>query len=366
MQIYDLLRMMKDYEASDLYLKVGVRPSIRVNGSVRRLSKIDPLTDEQATEAAQALLNEHQWERFKERPDLDFAYALDEKLRYRINLFRQQGHVGLVARLIHDRDLTIETLHLPPVIQELAELSRGLIIIAGATGSGKSTTLAAMIGHINQRYARHIMTVEDPIEYIHRDQQSIVNQREVGYDTADFKDAMRHVVRQSPDVILIGEMRDQETMMTAISAAETGHMVLTTLHTMDVNHTLDRIINHFPEYLRPQVRHELSISLEGIVCMRLLPRRDGAGRIPAMEILRCTSTARKALSNGETYRIKEIMQKGRDMGMQTFNQGLLDLYQREMITYEEAMAAASNPEEFRLNAQGMFTGTDSVDILNRS
>jgi len=366
MKIYDLLRMMKEYEASDLYLKVGVKPCIRINGSVRRLAKLDPLTDEQTTEAAQTLLNEHQWECFKERPDMDFAYALDERLRYRVNVFRQQGHIGLVARLIHDRDLTFETLNLPPVIQEMAELPRGLVILAGATGSGKSTTLAAMIDHINQRFARHVMTIEDPIEYIHSDQKCIINQREVGYDTADFKDALRHVVRQSPDVILIGEMRDMETMMTAISAAETGHLVLTTLHTMDVNHTLDRIINHFPEYLRPQIRHELSISLEGIVCMRLLPRRDGNGRIPAMEVLRCTSTARKALSNGENYRLKEIMQKGRDIGMQTFNQALLDLYQRELITYEEAMAAASNPEEFRLNAQGMFTGTDSVDILNRS
>jgi len=361
MKIFDLLRSMKEYDASDLYLKVGLLPSIRVFGQIKRITNAEPVTDEQIENAVRELLNEHQLKCFHERPDLDVAYNLDGNLRFRINLFRQQGHIGLVARLIHDTDLTFESLNLPDSIVQLSELPRGLVIVAGATGSGKSTTLAAMVDHINSKFARHIMTIEDPIEYIHTDKRSVINQREVGYDTQNFKDALRHVVRQSPDVILIGEMRDMDTMMTAISAAETGHLVLTTLHTMDVSHTLDRIINHFPEYLRPQIRHELSICLEGIVCMRLLSKRDGSGRIPSMEILRSTSSTRKALTEGANHRLKELMQKGEDLGMRTFNQSLLNLYHAERISYDEALMASSNPEEFRLNAQGLFTGTDSLN-----
>ena len=301
-------------------------------------------------------------ENFFRTPHLDFAYTLDTGERFRVNLFRQQGHIGLVARWIRDADLTFTHLHLPPVVKELAELSRGLVIVTGATGSGKSTTLAAMIHHINQNFSRHIMTIEDPIEFIYKDERSIINQREVGYDTATFADALRHVVRQSPDVIMIGEMRDSDTMLTAISAAETGHLVLTTLHTSDVSHTLDRIVNYFPDYLKAQVRQELALSLEGILCMRLLRRQDGTGRIPALEILRSTSSAQKALLDGELWRLKELMQKGRDIGMQTFNQSLVDLYRQEIIPFEEGLRASTNPDEFKLNAQGMYTGTDSIDL----
>ncbi len=360
MLIHDLLRKMKDHNASDLYLKVGVTPSIRVHGSVRRLETVEPLSDEQMQKTAQSILNEHQWSLFCERPDLDLSYHLDDNLRYRINVFRQKGHIGMVIRLIHDSELSFQNLHLPQVIREFAEAPRGLVIVTGATGSGKSTTLAAMVQHINRNYFRHIMTVEDPIEYIHDDDKSIINQREVGYDTNCFRDALRHVVRQSPDVILIGEMRDQETMMTAISAAETGHLVLTTLHTIDVHHTLDRIINYFPDYQQEQVRQELSMSLLGIISMRLLPRKDGTGRVPAMEILRATPTIRKALAAGEHWRMKELMQKGGDLGMQTFNQSLVELYREGLVDYEDALAASSNPEEFKLNARGMYTGTESI------
>ena len=224
------------------------------------------------------------------------------------------------------------------------------MIITGATGSGKSTTLASMIHHINARFSRHIITIEDPIEFVHVDDKSIINQREVGYDTGSFQNALRHVVRQSPDVILIGEMRDQDTMMTAISAAETGHLVLTTLHTVDVFHTLDRIINYFPDYLKSQVRQELSMCLEGIVCMRLLRRKDGTGRVPALEILRSTPSIKKALLEGEFWKMREYIAKGRDQGMQTFNQALLDLYKQEVITFEEALFASSNPTN-SLNAK---------------
>ncbi|MGC9326596.1 MAG: type IV pilus twitching motility protein PilT [Candidatus Hinthialibacter sp.] len=361
MKILELLQMMIEEKASDLYLKVGIPPAIRVNSDVHRL-KGDPITEEDMIESSQVLLTTHQLKMFEERPELDFAYNLDSGDRFRINLFRQQGRIGLVARYISDSDLSFASLHLPPVMQEMALLSRGLIVITGATGSGKSTTLAAMIHFMNKNLNRHIMTIEDPIEFIHVDDQCIINQREVGYDTLNFHDALRHVVRQSPDVILIGEMRDQETMLTAISAAETGHLVLTTLHTVDVFHTLDRIINYFPDHLKSQVRQELSLCLEGVVSMRLLRRADGAGRIPALEIMRSTPTIRKCLVENELWKMRELMQKGREAGMQTFNQALLDLYKQEVITFEEAMAASSNPDEFRLNAKGLFTGTDSIGL----
>jgi twitching motility protein PilT len=363
-KIFDLLRLMREKGASDLYLKVGIPPSMRIHSQVTRMDG-SPLTEEEIKEAAKILLTEYQWKIFEERPELDFAYTLESGERYRINLFRQQGHLGMVARHISDSDLTFPSLHLPQVIKDLSELSRGLVIITGATGSGKSTTLASMIHHININFHKHIVTIEDPIEFIHQDKKSVINQREVGYDTNSFQEALRHVVRQSPDVILIGEMRDQETMMTAISAAETGHLVLTTLHTVDVFHTLDRIINYFPDYLKSQVRHELALSLEGIICMRLLRTKEGAGRIPALEILRATPSIKKSLQEGEFWKMREFMQKGREIGMQTFNQALVDLYKQDSVTYEEALIASSNPDEFKLNAQGMFTGTDSIAIYKK-
>ncbi|HQO33172.1 MAG TPA: PilT/PilU family type 4a pilus ATPase [bacterium] len=362
MNAHELLKRMKEKTASDLYLKVGLPPSFRIHGEVIR-DDTSPLSAENIKSIVDSLLNDYQKRLFSERPDLDFAYSLGGGLRYRINLFRQQGQIGLVARLIEDQDLTFDGLDLPSVTREFAELRRGLVLLTGATGSGKSTTLAAMINHINKHFCRHIMTIEDPIEFLHVDKKSVVNQREVGFDTASFGDALRHVVRQSPDVILIGEMRDNDTMMTAISAAETGHLVLSTLHTSDVSHTMDRIINYFPDHLKQQVRQELALSLEGIVCMRLLRRRDREGRVPITEILRTTPSTRKAILEGELWRLKEFMQKGAEAGMHTFNQDLLRLFREGIIDYDEALAAATNPDEFKLNAQGMFTGTDSIGIF---
>lgn len=365
MDIKILLRQMPEQEASDLYLKVGLPPSIRVNSEVVRLDE-PGLSNDEMERFCRELLTDHQYRIFSERPDLDFAYTLENGKRYRINLFRQQGHIGLVARFIRDEDLSFGHLNLPEIVRDLAELPRGLVILTGSTGSGKSTTLAAMISHINANFQRHIMTIEDPIEFIHTDKKSIINQREVGFDTQSFADALRHVVRQSPDVILIGEMRDMDTMMTAIAAAETGHLVLSTLHTSDVSHTLDRIINYFPDHLKRQVQQELAQSLEGIICMRLLRNQEGNGRIPAMEIMRATSSARKALQDGELWRLKETMQKGAEFGMQTFNQSMLKLFNRGKITFEEGLRHSSNPEEFKLNAKGMFTGTDSINIYQKS
>jgi len=354
-----ILEQMVLSRASDCYLKVGERPAFRINGQVLPAT-FDKLTDADVAAFMEVVMTPFQRERFAHDPDLDLAHDTPSGNRFRINVFRQRGHMGMVIRHIPSENLNFDFLHLPPVVREFAELSRGLVIVSGATGSGKTTTQAAMIDHINRNFNKHIVTIEDPIEFIHYDKKSMINQREVGFDTNSFADALKHVVRQSPDVILIGEMRDLETMLVALSAAQTGHLVITTLHNVDTAQTLDRIINYFPEYMRHQVRLELSLCLKGVLCMRLIPRSDGKGRIPAMEIMRATPVIRKLLLDGSTKSIPDYVKDGREFGMQTFNQSLLDLFQKGLISYEDALQNASNPEEFRLNAQGMFTGVDSI------
>ncbi|RJP23009.1 MAG: PilT/PilU family type 4a pilus ATPase [Candidatus Abyssobacteria bacterium SURF_5] len=354
-----ILEQMVLSKASDCYLKVGERPAFRMNGRISQTS-FDTLTDADVDVFIETVMTPFQRERFAQDPDLDLSYALPSGNRFRVNVFRQRGHIGAVIRHIPSENLGFEYLALPPVVREFAEMSRGLIIVSGATGSGKTTTQAAMIDHINRNFSKHIVTIEDPIEFIHFDKKSLINQREVGFDTNSFADALKHVVRQSPDVILIGEMRDLETMLIALSAAQTGHLVVTTLHNVDTAQTIDRIINYFPEYMRHQVRLELSLCLKGVLCMRLLPRSDGKGRVPAIEVLRVTPLIRKLLLEGNTKSIPDYIKEGREFGMQTFNQSLLDLYQKGQITYEDALQNASNPEEFKLNAQGMFTGVDSI------
>jgi twitching motility protein PilT len=361
--ITDIFDQMVLLRASDCYLKVKEKPFFRVDGTIKK-SKFDELTEDDIRAYMETVMTDFQRERFQENPDLDLAYNTENGNRFRINVFRQRGHVGMVIRLIPSENLSFDFLHLPPIIRELAELPRGLIIVSGATGSGKSTTQAAMIDHVNANFRKHVVTIEDPVEFIHFSKKSIINQREIGYDTNSFSDALKHVVRQSPDVILIGEMRDLETMLVALSAAQTGHLVITTLHNVDTSQTLDRIINYFPEYMRHQVRLELSLCLEGVICMRLIPRKDGRGRIPAMEILRTTPIIRKLLLEGNTKAIPDYIKEGREFGMQTFNQSLLDLFQQGLVGYEDALQNASNREEFKLNAQGMFTGTESIRARN--
>jgi twitching motility protein PilT len=355
----DILEQMVLVRASDCYLKVGEKPFFRVNGRIQK-HKFNTLTDEDMSSHMRTVMTDFQSERFAKDPDIDLAYDTKEGQRFRVNVFRQRGHVGMVIRLIPSENLSFDFLLLPLIVREFAELPRGLIIVSGATGSGKTTTQAAMIDHINSNFHKHIVTIEDPIEFIHYNKKSIINQREVGFDTNSFADALKHVVRQSPDVILIGEMRDLETMLVALSAAQTGHLVLTTLHNIDTAQTLDRIINYFPEYMRHQVRLELSLCLMGVICMRLIPRKDGRGRVPAVEVLRATPLIRKLLLEGNTKGIPDYIKEGREFGMQTFNQALLDLFQKALISYEDALLNASNPDEFKLNAQGMFTGTDSL------
>lgn len=359
LKLNEILEQMALRRASDCYLKVGHEPFFRVNGQIQT-SKFEEVTDDDMSNFLETVMTDFQRERFMEDPDLDLAYDTRSGNRFRINVFRQRGQVGMVIRLIPSENLSFEFLYLPAIVQELAELSRGLVIVSGATGSGKTTTQAAMIDHINRNFEKHIVTVEDPIEFIHYDKRSILNQREVGFDTNSFADALKHVVRQSPDVILIGEMRDLESMLVALSAAQTGHLVITTLHNVDTAQTLDRIINYFPEHMRHQVRLELSLCLAGVICMRLVPRKDGKGRIPAVEVMRTTPIIRKLLLEGSTGGIPDYIKSGREFGMQTFNQSLLDLFQEGLVSYEDALQNASNPEEFKLNAQGMFTGVDSL------
>ncbi|MBI4832901.1 MAG: PilT/PilU family type 4a pilus ATPase [Candidatus Lindowbacteria bacterium] len=358
-KLTEILEQMVLLRASDCYLKVGEKPFFRVNGRIQK-HKFTTVSDEDMSAYMQAAMTDFQRDRFAKDPDLDLAYDTNDGRRFRVNVFRQRGHVGMVIRLIPSENLSFDFLFLPPVVREFAELTRGLVIVSGATGSGKTTTQAAMIDHVNSNFNKHIVTIEDPIEFIHYNKKSIINQREVGFDTNSFADALKHVVRQSPDVILIGEMRDLETMLVALSAAQTGHLVLTTLHNVDTAQTIDRIINYFPEYMRHQVRLELSLCLMGVICMRLLPRKDGRGRVPAVEIMRTTPLIRKLLLEGNTKSIPDYIKEGREFGMQTFNQALLDLFQQGLINYEDALLNASNPEEFKLNAQGLFTGTDSL------
>jgi len=355
----DILEQMVLLKASDCFLKFQEKPFFRVSGDIRR-TKFDDITDEDMRGFMEEVMTEFQRTHFAEDPDLDLAHNTDTGHRFRINVFRQRGHVGMVIRLIPSENLSFDFLHLPPIVREFAELPRGLVIVSGATGSGKTTTQAAMIDHINTNFRKHIVTVEDPVEFMHYDKKSIINQREIGYDTNTFGDALKHVVRQSPDVILIGEMRDLDTMLVALSASQTGHLVITTLHNVDTSQTLDRIINYFPEYMRHQVRLELSLCLLGVICMRLVPRKDGRGRIPALEIMRNTPVIKKLLLEGNTKAIPDYIKEGREFGMQTFNQSLLDLFNQGLVSYEDALQSASNREEFRLNAQGMFTGTDSL------
>lgn len=358
-KLSDIFEQMVLLRASDCFLKYDEQPCFRVTGELRR-TKFDPLRDEDLKTFMAEVMTEYQIEHFASDPDIDLAYNTKTGHRFRINVFRQLGHVGMVIRLIPSENLSFDFLHLPPVVREFCEMPRGLIIVSGATGSGKTTTQAAMIDHINNNFRKHIVTIEDPVEFIHSDKKCMINQRELGYDTNSFADALKHVVRQSPDVILIGEMRDLDTMIVALSAAQTGHLVITTLHNTDTSQTIDRIINYFPEYMRHQIRLELSLCLLGVICQRLLPRKDGRGRIPALEIMRATPIIKKLLLEGNTKEIPDYVKEGREYGMQTFNQSLLELFNDELITYEDALQNASNPEEFKLNVQGMFTGTDAM------
>ena len=354
-RLEDLLYDMVERSSSDLFIKAGAAPHVRVSGKIQPLDYSD-FSVEEVQELAYGLMNEEQIQRFERVPEMDLAIGVSGLGRFRVNVFRQRGTIALVFRHITHPNFSFEDLHLPSTVQSLSEKHRGLILVTGTTGSGKSTTLAAMINHINNTRRCHIVTVEDPIEFLHSDKMALVSQREIGFDTKSFQDALKHVLRQAPDVILIGEMRDVETVQTSIAAAQTGHLVLSTLHTMDATQTIERIINFFPAYLHQQIRMELSLSVQGIICQRLLPRRDNQGRIPAIEILVNTPYIRKLLHDGKTLELLPQIEDGTHWGMQSFNQSLFEHIQKKHITYETALTYATSPEELKLMVEGVRSG----------
>jgi len=360
MALNDLLKTTFERKASDLHIKVGVPPILRIDGRLTPIETEKRLMQEDTLNMAASIMNPHQKARFNERNELDMAYAVPGLGRFRVNVFKQRGSIGMVFRMVPSKILNFEELLLPPVLMKAAQEQRGLILVTGTTGSGKSTTLAAMIDYINTSRTSNIVTIEDPIEFLHRDKKSIVNQREIGSDTQTFGDALRSALRQDPDVILVGEMRDFETISTALTAAETGHLVLSTLHTLDTTETINRIITVFPPYQQKQVRMQLASVIKGIVSQRLVSRADGKGRVPAVEVMLGTLSVREAIiDENKTRIIPGIIASGLvHYGMQTFDQSLLGLYKKGLITYEEALMTASNPDDFALKVKGIQSTSD--------
>jgi len=360
MALNDLLKTTFERKASDLHIKVGVPPVLRIDGRLVPLENEKRLVQDDTIGIASSIMNAQQKARFNEKNELDMAYAVPGLGRFRVNVFKQRGSIGLVFRMVPAKILNFEDLLLPQVLMKVAQEQRGLILVTGTTGSGKSTTLAAMIDYINTSRTSNIVTIEDPIEFLHRDKKSIVNQREIGSDTFSFGDALRSALRQDPDVILVGEMRDFETISIALTAAETGHLVLSTLHTVDTTETINRIISVFPPYQQKQVRMQLAAVIKGIVSQRLVSRADGKGRVPAVEVMLGTMSIREAIIDDQkTRQIPTIISQGMvHYGMQTFDQSLLALYKKGLITYEEALLSASNPDDFALKVKGIQSTSD--------
>lgn len=355
MEFHEMLRKMVIEKASDLFIKVGTPPSLRIDGAVHFIDT-DEITPQDASEVYE-IIEDSKKERFNTKGDNDVAYELPGIGRFRVNIFRAKGNLGFVLRHIESNIPGFEELHLPGVVlTKLATAPRGLVLVTGQTGSGKSTSLAAMINYINERFNRHIITLEDPIEFIFNDRKSIVNQREIGHDTPDFLSALKMAVRQSPDVILIGEMRDAETMGAALSAAETGHLVMSTLHTVNAFQTVERIINFFPPHQHELIRLQLSLVLVGVISMRLIPKKSGGGRVPATELMINSPTIRDLLRSGNTQELYSAVKQSEYYGCQTFNQSLKELYQDDLISLESAMGASDFPDELKLDLKGIYKG----------
>ncbi len=345
MDINELLTLVKEKRASDLHIKVGNHPILRINGRLQLLTDHPTLDQAAARTLIESMMSDAQIQVFREHLELDFAYSVPGVSRFRVNVYQQRGSMGAAIRAIPMGVPALEDLGLPDVVRRLAALPRGLVLVTGPTGSGKSTTLAAIINHINQTRSEHIVTIEDPIEYLHRDNKSVVNQREVGMDTLSFANALRHFLRQDPDVVLIGEMRDLETISTAITAAETGHLVFATLHTQSAAQTVDRIIDVFPPHQQTQVRTQLSVALEGVLSQTLIPMASGQGRIAAIEVMLATGAIRNLIREGKTFQIPSAIMSGAKEGMQTLNQALRVLVEHKKITYEDAVSKATSERD---------------------
>ncbi|HEY0365099.1 MAG TPA: type IV pilus twitching motility protein PilT [Pyrinomonadaceae bacterium] len=358
----DLLVTATAHFASDLHLKVGSFPVMRIGGELHTVADAPRLSPDDTLDMAFSIMSNRQKQRFKEVSEVDIGHGVSGLGRFRANIFQQRGTVSIVLRVIPDHNKSVAQLGLPPVIEKIAEERRGLILVTGATGSGKSTTLASMIDCINSTRSGHIVTIEDPIEFLHRDKQSFVTQREVDVDTRSFAEALRGALRQDPDVILVGEMRDHETIETALTAAETGHLVLSTLHTLDATETITRIVSSFPAHQQKSVRIQLAGILKAVISMRLVRAAKGAGRVPAIEVLVSTAFIRDHIINEEkTYLIREAIAAGTSQyGMQTFDQSLFHLLQAGLISQEEALHNATNPDEFKMRVSGIYSKDDTL------
>jgi len=361
LELNEILQVALRGGASDIHLKAGLPPMFRVDGSLVPLKDGKRLPPEEVARMAFGIMNEYQRDKFKNSNEVDLAYGVPGLGRFRVNVFQQRGTLGAVLRVIPFKVMTIRDLILPPVLESIALEERGLILVTGTTGSGKSTTLAAMIDHINANETDHIMTIEDPIEFLIRDKRSIVNQREVGVDTISFSQALKSALRQDPDVILVGEMRDLETIETALTAAETGHLVMSTLHTLDATETINRIVSVFPPYQQKQVRLQLASVLKAVISQRLVPRADGKGRVAAVEVLKATARVRELIEDKDrTKEIPDAIAQGHQTyGTQTFDQSLMNLVRQNVITYDEAHRQATNPDDFALRFSGISATSDS-------
>ncbi|WP_410498944.1 PilT/PilU family type 4a pilus ATPase [Chitinibacter sp. S2-10] len=369
--MHDLLRHMRGKNASDLFITVDFPPAMKIDGRVTPVSN-QVLSAQHTKELARAIMNDRQAEDFEAHKECNFAISPGNMGRFRVNAFMQQGRVGMVLRTINSDIPKLAELNLPPVLEDIAMTKRGLVIFVGGTGSGKSTSLAAMIGHRNENAYDHIITIEDPIEYVHEHKNSIITQREVGVDTDSWMAALKNTLRQAPDVILIGEIRDRETMDYAIAFAETGHLCMATLHANSSNQALDRIINFFPEERRQQLLMDLSLNLKAFVSQRLVPHASGKGRIAAVEVMLNSPLISELIFKGEVHEIKEIMKKSRELGMQTFDQSLFDLFEDGQITYEDALRNADSVNDLRLQIKlnssdakqrDVLSGLDHLDIV---
>jgi twitching motility protein PilT len=353
-----VLQAARQLNASDVHLKAGLPPIFRIKGELRTVRDVPPLSREAVQEFALAMMNARQREIFEKTWDLDLAYSTQDGVRYRVNVLQQRGTVGVVMRLIPPDVPPFEKLNLPRKVLELAEEQRGLVLVTGITGSGKSTTLAAMVDYINATRACHIVTIEDPVEYAFKDRRSVINQREVGFDTTSFAKALRAALRQDPDVILVGEMRDLETTEIAITAAETGHLVVSTLHTVDAVETINRVVSLYPPHQQVQARLQLGTVLKGVISQRLVARADGKGMVPAAEILVSTARVRELISDPKrTRELHDAISQGRETyGMVSFDQSLTELVHKRFVTYQEALAQATNPDDFALFFRGVSRG----------
>jgi len=358
--LVDILREGVSRGASDIHLKVGSRPIFRVSGTLMRWDEAPRIERDHMVLLTQDLLEDYHCAKLKEQLQVDAGFGHPELGRFRVNVFYQRGDLQASLRHIPPRVLQIRELNLPPVIERVAMENRGLVLVTGTTGSGKSTSLAAMIDHLNRAQPLHIITIEDPIEYHHNDEQCVITQREVGIDAASFAAGLKGALRQDPDVILVGEMRDLETIETAILAAETGHLVFSTLHTLDATETITRTISVFPEHQRHQIRLILASVLKGVISQRLVPRADGLGMVPAVEVMLSTALVRECISDQErTRELKDVIARGfSTYGMQTFDQSLMGLWRQNLITFEEALSQATNPDDFALKARGISSESD--------